>query len=89
VPVNVTVYVPGEPLQESVDVPDPATLFGVSVQVNPVAGLMLEVRLTTPAKLWIAVIVIVEVAAVPAFTVTVVGLAAIVKSWTVNVTVAE
>jgi uncharacterized protein (DUF983 family) len=76
-------------LQESADVPDPVTLFGVSVQVNPVAGLMLEVRLTTAPKPWSAVVVIVEVAAVPAFTVTVVGLAAIVKSWTVNVTVAE
>jgi len=31
----------------------------------------------------------VEVAAVPAFTVTLVGLAAIVKSWTMNVTVTE
>jgi hypothetical protein len=50
---------------------------------------MLEDRLTTPPKPWSAVIVTVEVAAVPAFTVTVVGLAAIVKSWTVNVTVAE
>ena len=69
--------------------PDPVTLFGVSVQVNPVDGLMFEDRLTTPPKLWSAVIVTVEVAAAPAFTVTVVGLAAIVKSWTVNVTVAE
>jgi hypothetical protein len=70
-------------------VPDPVTLFGVVVQVNPVAGLILEDRLTTPPKPWSAVIVTVEVAAVPAFTVTVVGLAEIVKSWTVNVTVAE
>jgi len=76
-------------LQESVDVPDPVTLFGVSVQVNPVAGLRLEVRLTTPPKLWSAVIVIVEVVAVPALTATTVGLAAIVKSCAVNVTVAE
>ena len=69
-------------MHESADVPDPVTLFGVSVQLSPVAGLMLEVRLTTPLKPWSAVIVIVEVAAVPAFTVTAVGLAAIVKSWT-------
>jgi hypothetical protein len=61
-------------------VPDPVTLVGVSVQVNPVAGLMPEVRLTTPLKLWSAVIVTVEVPAVPALTVSVVGLAAIVKS---------
>jgi hypothetical protein len=76
-------------LQESADVPDPVTLFGVVVQVNPVAGLILEDRLTTPPKPWSAVIVTVEVAAVPAFTVTVVGLAEIVKSWTANATVAE
>ena len=70
-------------MQESADVPDPVTLFGVSVQVNPEAGLTLAVRLTTPLKPWSAVIVIVEVAAVPTFTVTAVGLAAIVKSCTV------
>ncbi len=70
-------------MQESADVPDPVTLFGVSVQVSPVVGLMLEDRPTTPLKPWSAVIVIVEVAAVPAFTVTAVGLAAIVKSCTV------
>jgi len=63
-----------------VDVPDPVTLVGVNVQVRPVTGLMLEVRLTTPLKPWSAVIVIVEVAAVPAFRMTVVGLVAIVKS---------
>jgi hypothetical protein len=75
-------------LHDNVEVPDPDTLFGVSVQVSPVAGLMLEDRLTAPPKPWSAVIVTVEVAAVPAFTVIVVGLTAIVKSWTVNVIVA-
>jgi len=72
-----------------VDVPDPVTLVGVSVHVRPVVGLILDVRLTTPLKPWRAVIVTVEVAAVPAFTVTLLGLAAIVKSWTVKATVAE
>jgi hypothetical protein len=43
---------------------------------------------TTPAKPFTPVTVMVEVAAVPALTVILVGLAAIVKSWTVNVTVA-
>ncbi len=71
------------------DVPDPVTLVGVSVHVRPVVGLILDVRLTTPLKPWRAVIVTVEVAAVPAFTVTLLGLAAIVKSWTVKATVAE
>ena len=71
------------------DVPEPVTLVGVSVHVRPVVGLMLEVRLTILLKPWRAVTVIVEVAAVPAFTVTLVGLAEIVKSWTVKATVAE
>jgi hypothetical protein len=69
-------------------VPEPVTLVGVSVQVSPVVGLMLEARLTTPLKPWSAVIVMVEVPA-PVFIVTVVGLAATVKSWTVSDTVAE
>jgi hypothetical protein len=41
---------------------------------------MVAVRPTTPLNPWRAVTVMVEVPAVPAFTVTVVGLAAIVKS---------
>jgi len=61
-------------------VPDPVTLLGVSVQVNPVAGLMPEVRLTTPLKPCSAVIVTVEVPADPEFEVTAVGLVATVKS---------
>jgi len=59
------------------------TLVGVSVQVRPVDGEMADVRVTVPVKPWTAVTVIVEVAAVPAFTVTLVGLAVIVKSLTV------
>jgi hypothetical protein len=55
-------------------------LVGVRLQVSPVAGLIVEARLTTPLKLWRAVTVIVEVPAVPARTVTAVGLAAMVKS---------
>jgi hypothetical protein len=50
---------------------------------------MLEDSDTTPENPWSAVTVMVDVPAVPAFTVTAVGLAAIVKSWTVKVTVAE
>ena len=60
--------------------PEPVTLVGVSVQVRPVAGLMLEVRLTTPLKPWSAVIVTVEVPADPAFEVTAAGAAVNVKS---------
>lgn len=89
VPETVTVYVPATPLQESVEVPEPVTLVGVRVQVRPVAGLMLEVRLTTPLNPWRAVTVMVEVPATPALTVTAVGAAVTVKSWTAYVTVAE
>jgi hypothetical protein len=70
-------------LHDKVEVPDPVTLFGVSVQVKPVTGLMLDVSPTIPLKLWRAEIVIVEVPAVPPFTLIVVGLAVIVKSWIV------
>ena len=65
------------------------TLIGVSVHVRPVAGETAAARLTTPLNPCRPVTVMVDVAAVPALTVTVVGLAAIVKSWTVYVTVAE
>jgi len=61
-------------------VPEPVTLVGVSVHVRPVAGLMLEVRLTTPLKPWSASMVTVEVPVDPAFRVTAVGLVATVKS---------
>jgi len=76
----VTVYDPADPLQESVEDPEPVTLVGVRVHVRPVAGLMLEVRLTTPANASSAATVMVEGPDVPARTVALVGLAAIVKS---------
>ena len=79
-PVTVTVYDPADPLQESVEVPEPVTLVGVRVQVKPVGGLMLGVRLTTPTNPLSAVTVIVEVPETPAKTVALIGLAAIVKS---------
>jgi hypothetical protein len=55
----------------------------VRVQVRPVVGDTLAVRLTTPLKPSSAVTVIVEVSAVPLLTETDVGLAPMVKSWTV------
>ena len=79
-PVTVTANDPADPLQESVEVPEPVTLVGVMVQVKPVVGLMLEVKLTTPANPSSAATVIVEVPEAPARTVALVGLAAIVKS---------
>jgi len=85
----VTVYTPWDPLQDSVEVPEPVTLVGVRVQVKPVAGETVAVRETIPLNPFRAVTVTVDVPEAPARIVTVAGLAAIVKSWTVKVTVAE
>jgi hypothetical protein len=80
----VTVKVPlAEGVQDRVEVPEPVTLVGDRAQDSPVAGETAGVRLTTPANPLTAVTVIVEVPAVPTVVVTEVGLAAIVKSWTV------
>src|SRR5437870_2744794 len=78
--VAVAVYDPAEPLQESVEVPDPETLVGVKVQDKPVVGLMLESKLTAPVNPSSAVTVMVEVPEAPARSVALTGLAAIVKS---------
>ncbi len=71
-------------MHDRVALPEPVTLVGATEQ-----EVLLVVRLTTPAKPLMAVTVIVEVPAVLALTVTEVGLAVIVKSWTWNVTVTE
>ncbi len=62
-------------------------LAGVKVHVRP-AGETEDVNATVPVNPLRGATVIVEVAAVPALTATVVGLALTVKSWTVTVTVA-
>jgi hypothetical protein len=77
VPVDVKV-------QESVDVPEPVTLVGERVQ-----NVLLVDRLTTAEKPLIAVMVMVELPGAFALTLRLVGFAAIVKSWTTNVTVTE
>jgi hypothetical protein len=78
VPVTPTCIVgPEANVHESVALPDPVTLVGETEH-----DVLFVVRLTTPAKPFSAVIVIVEVPAVFALTVTLVGLALIVKSWT-------
>ncbi len=46
VPVSVTEKNPADPLQDNVEVPEPLMLVGVRVQVKPVDGLMVKVRLT-------------------------------------------
>jgi len=75
VPVTVTMNVPlVAKVHERVEVPEPVTLVGVSVQAA-----LLAVRLTTPANPLTAVTVIVEVPAWFTLTATLVGLAAIVK----------
>ena len=61
-------------------------LAGVRVQVKP-AGETAEVSATVPVKPFTGATVTVEVAAVPAVVVTLLGLAATVKSFTVYVTV--
>ncbi len=58
------------------------------MQVNPVAGDTEEVRATVPVNPWSGATVIVEVPAVPALAVTLVGEAVTEKSLMVTVTVA-
>jgi hypothetical protein len=71
-------------VHDNVEDPEPVTLVGVNVQ-----AVLLLARLTAPLNPWRPVTVIVEVPAVFTLTVTLVGDAAIVKSCTVYVTVAE
>src|SRR5205809_615951 len=83
VPVTVTVTDPGdEKVQERVEVPAPVTLVGVRVHAA-----LSEERLTGLLKPLTAAMVIVEAPAWLTFTLTLVGLAPIVKSCTVNATV--
>ena len=84
-PVTATWNVPPVvKVHESVELPEPVTLVGETEQ-----DVLLVARATTPAKPFRPVTVIVDVAAVPGVKLTFDGLAAIVKSWTMNVTVAE
>ena len=85
VPVTPTWMVgPLANVHESVALPEPVTLVGETLH-----DVLFVVRLTTPAKPLRPVMVIVDVPALPGVTLTVVGLAAIVKSWTTKVTVTE
>jgi hypothetical protein len=71
-------------VHERVALPAPVTLVGLTAH-----AVLLVDRLTIPEKPFNAVVVTVDVPALPAFTVTVVGLAFMVKSWIVKVTFAE
>ncbi len=86
-PVIVTVNVPSvEPVQFRVEVPDPVTLVGVRVQVTS-TGDTIGVRDTTPLNPFAAVTVAVEEAAPLCEKLMLLGLALMVKSRTVMVTV--
>lgn len=97
-PVTVTVKEPAtDPVHESVEDPElvvvvKTILGGDGVQVRPVDGETLAERVTVPVKPLTPVTVIVEAPAEPTPTLTLVGLATIVKSGVavaVKVTVAE
>jgi len=62
-------------------------LVGLSVAVRPLDGL--AVRVTVPLNPFWAVTVMVDVPWAPALIVRLVGLAVMVKSWTVKVTVTD
>jgi len=70
-------------VQDREEVPEPVPLSGVRVQLIPLTGLLVEVKLTTPAKPSTELTVIVDVPAWLTFKLTLVGLAATVKSWMV------
>lgn len=72
------------------EVPEPPKMLVVlREQVRPSDGLTERPRVTAPLKPFIGAIVILDVPVAPARTVILVGLAVIVKSITVKVTVAE
>ena len=70
-------------VHDRVELPDPVTLVGETLH----DAVVLVARLTTPAKPLTADIAMLDVPAAFTLTVTLVGLAAIVKSCTMNVTV--
>jgi len=91
IPVTVTVNVLAIPLHDTVVVPEAPKLIEVAEneQLNPDDGEVEFVRATVPAKPFTDVTLIVELPTAPAKTVTLVGLAATVKSWTVYAIVTE
>ncbi len=89
VPVTVAVFTPPElAVQDSVEVPEVPSVMLVGVRVHDRLLDVATVRLTIPVKPLTLVAVMVEVPVWPTVTVTAVGLAVRVKSWTVKVTVA-
>lgn len=85
-PVTETCLLPVEVnVQDNVALPEPVTLVGETVHDDVV----LVARLTTPVKPFKAAIVFVEVPGAFRLTLTLVGFALMVKSWTTNATVME
>ena len=85
VPVTATCVIDvDENVQESVELAEPATLFGAAEQ-----DVLLVLRLTVAVKPFTDVTVRLDVPLEPTFTLTLAGLAVIAKSWSLNVTVAE
>jgi len=88
-PVTVTVKVPAvEEVQDRVEAPLVVpllslTVVGDTVQLRPVAGETVAVRLTVPLNPFKLETVMAEVPVPPEAKLTVVGLAVTVKSWTV------
>ena len=93
--MTVTVKEPAaDPVQERVEIPEVVLvlrviLVGLRVHVRPVDGETVFVNPTVPVKPLVAETVIVEVPGEPITTLTLVGLAAMVKSVTVKVAAAE
>jgi len=84
-PVTETAYVPAEPLQESVDVPEVPReiVFWLKAQLRPLVGETVAVKPNVPANPFKLATVIVELPRAPASVVTDIGLADTVKSCTV------
>lgn len=76
-------------MHDNVADPDPVRLEGIDVQTIPVLGDIVSARATDPAKLSIPAMVTVESPVCPTLMATLVGFAAIVKSWIVKLTVEE
>jgi hypothetical protein len=71
-------------------VPEPADTAAIlNVQARPTLGEIVVVKLVAPVNSFNADTVMVELPLTPEFTLTVVGLADIVKSWKLKVAVAE
>jgi hypothetical protein len=72
------------PVQVSVEVPDPPVMLVEDNVHDRLVELVVTARPTVPAKPFNGATVMVEVPATPVLTVTLVGLAVTVKSWTWN-----